>query len=212
MVPVLGFAAFSGTGKTTLIEQIIPKLKAAGLRVAVVKHDAHGLKFDKEGKDSWRFSAAGADYSIVNGPEQSAIFVSRPLSMEEAVGMITDVDLILIEGYKTGAIDKVGISRVETGKGFPGEPTDFKALVTDDATFLGRAAASVLAQAGMQAAPGQSAASVQPAAPGQSSALGQSAASVQPASSPQLPPVFALDDVDGITNWILDTYIYTENA
>lgn len=165
MVPVLGFAAFSGTGKTTLIEQIIPRLKDAGLKVAVVKHDAHGLKFDKEGKDSWRFSAAGADYSIVNGPEQSAIFVSRPLSMEEAIGKISDVDLVLIEGYKTGAIDKVGICRMETGKGFPGKPQDYKALVTDDPAYFAQA---------------------------------------------DLPPVFALDDVDGITKWILDTYIRKE--
>ena len=165
MVPVLGFAAFSGTGKTTLIEKIIPKLKEAGLRLAVIKHDAHGLKFDKEGKDSWRFSNAGADCSIVNGPEQSAIFISRPLSLEEAIGMITDVDLILIEGYKTGAFDKIGISRVETGKGFPDEPQNFQALVTDDAEYLEQAKGDVL------------------------------------------PPVFALDDVDGITNWILDTYI-----
>lgn len=164
MTPVLGFAAYSGTGKTTLIEQIIPRLKNEGIRLAVIKHDAHGLKFDKEGKDSWRFSNAGADYSLVNGPEQSAIFVSRPLSLEEAIGMITDVDLILIEGYKTGAFDKVGISRMETGKGFPDDPKYFKALVTDDASYLDEADAD-------------------------------------------LPPVFALDDVDGITNWILDTYI-----
>ena len=164
MIPVLGFAAYSGTGKTTLIEQIIPRMKNEGIRLAVIKHDAHGLKFDKEGKDSWRFSNAGADYSLVNGPEQSAIFVSRPLSLEEAIGMITDADLILIEGYKTGTFDKVGISRMETGKGFPDDPQHFKALVTDDTTYLDKTDAN-------------------------------------------LPPVFALNDVDGITNWILDTYI-----
>ena len=58
--PVIGFAAFSGTGKTTLIEKLIPALVSRGLKVAVVKHDAHGLKFDHEGKDSARFSDAGA--------------------------------------------------------------------------------------------------------------------------------------------------------
>ena len=200
-IPVLGFAAYSGTGKTTLIEQIIPKLKAEGLRIAVVKHDAHGLKFDKEGKDSWRFSNAGADYSIVNGPDQSAIFVTKPLSLEETLGMITDVDLILIEGYKTGNLDKVGISRVETGKGFPDDPQNFKALVTDDATFLGRAAASALARAELQVIAGQSATTGQPVS------TPQSVTTPQPSATPQLPPVFALDDVDGIANWILDTYI-----
>jgi molybdopterin-guanine dinucleotide biosynthesis protein B len=167
MIPVLGFAAYSGTGKTTLIEQIIPRLKNEGIRLAVIKHDAHGLKFDKEGKDSWRFSNAGADYTIVNGPEQSAIFVQRSLSLEETISMINDADLILIEGYKTGEHDKIGISRMETGKGFPDDPRHFKALVTDDASYLERTDAD-------------------------------------------LPPVFALDDVEGITNWILDTYIREE--
>ena len=138
MIPVLGFAAYSGTGKTTLIEKIIPRLKEEGLTLAVIKHDAHGLKFDKEGKDSWRFSHAGADYSIVNGPEQSAIFVSRALSLEEAIGRIADVDLILIEGYKTGSFDKVGISRKETGKDLPDAPGSFRAIVTDDPAYLNR--------------------------------------------------------------------------
>ena len=131
-IPVLGFAAYSGTGKTTFIEKLIPLLKAKGLGIAVVKHDAHGLKFDKEGKDSWRFSHAGADYSIVNGPDQSAIFVTKSLSLEETLQMITGVDLILIEGYKTGNLDKVGINRVETGKGFTDDVHSFVALVTDD--------------------------------------------------------------------------------
>ena len=60
-IPVIGFAAFSGTGKTTLIEKIVRNLKAQGFRVAVIKHDAHKFEIDKEGKDSWRFSKAGAD-------------------------------------------------------------------------------------------------------------------------------------------------------
>ncbi len=159
MIPVVGFAAWSGTGKTTLIEKLILKLKEKGLRLAVIKHDAHGLKFDKEGKDSWRFSNAGADYTIVNGPDQSAIFVQRSLSLDETIAMITDVDLILIEGYKTGEHDKIGISRKETGKGFTDEIGSFKALVTDDPSV----AADV--------------------------------------------PVFALDDAEGLADWIMETYI-----
>ena len=161
MVPVVGFAAWSGTGKTTLIEKLIPKLKDKGLRLAVIKHDAHGLKFDKEGKDSWRFSNAGADVTVVNGPDQSAIFVQRSLSLEETIEQISDVDLVLIEGYKTGQFDKVGISRKETGKGFTDEMDSFKALVTDDPSVKETATQ----------------------------------------------PVFALDDVDALADWIEETYI-----
>ena len=72
-VSVLGFAGYSGSGKTTLIERLVPLLEEKGIRTAVIKHDAHGLRFDTEGKDSQRFSAAGTACSLVNGPEQSAV-------------------------------------------------------------------------------------------------------------------------------------------
>ena len=61
MIPAIGFSAWSGTGKTTLIERVIRELKARGVRVAVVKHDVHGIDPCDEGKDSGRFRLAGAD-------------------------------------------------------------------------------------------------------------------------------------------------------
>jgi len=131
-IPVLGFAAFSGTGKTTLIEKLIPALKSRGLKLAVIKHDAHGLTFDHEGKDSWRFSNAGADYSIVSGPGQAAVFMSRSLEPEEAFAFVPDADLILVEGYKYGAFSQIGICRKAAGKGLPAQPDRFEAVVTDD--------------------------------------------------------------------------------
>ena len=130
-VPVLGFAAFSNTGKTTLIEKLIPALTERGLCIAVVKHDAHGLKFDHEGKDSSRFSKAGAAYSIVSGPDQAAVFVSRPLQPEDAFKFAPDADLIIVEGYKRGTFSQIGINRIATGKGFTDELSRFVAVVTD---------------------------------------------------------------------------------
>lgn len=137
MIPVLGFAAFSGTGKTTLIEKLIPDLIGRGVKVAVIKHDAHGLKFDKDGKDSKRFVNAGAVMSWVNGPEVSAAFSGKSFSLEENIEIIrrtadiTGINLILVEGYKTGDIDKVGICREATGKGFTDDISKFVAVVTD---------------------------------------------------------------------------------
>lgn len=131
-IPVLGFAAFSGTGKTTLIEKLIPSLTARGLNVAVIKHDAHGLVFDHEGKDSYCFSKAGAAYSIVNGPDQAAVFVNRPLQIEEAFKFAPDVDLMIVEGYKYENFTQIGISRKATGKGFPSPLSRFIAVVTDE--------------------------------------------------------------------------------
>lgn len=134
--PILGFAAYSGTGKTTLLEKLIPELKARGLKIAVVKHDAHGLTFDHEGKDSWRFSHAGADYSIVSGPDQAAVFMSRALAPEEAFAFVPNADLILVEGYKQGNFSQIGIARKATGKGLTADISRFVAVVTDDEDII----------------------------------------------------------------------------
>lgn len=130
-IPVLGFAAFSGTGKTTLIEKLVSNLKAKGLRIAVVKHDAHKIDIDREGKDSWRFSKAGADISVVSSLEKTACIEQRPLSFEQVLEKVHDVDLILVEGYKNEPISQIGICRKETGKDFPADISRYAAVVTD---------------------------------------------------------------------------------
>lgn len=129
--PILGFAAYSGTGKTTLLEKIVRILTERGLNVAVVKHDAHGLQFDHEGKDSARFAKAGAAYSIVSSGENAAVFISRPLEPEEAVSFAKDADIILVEGYKNASFSQIGLNRAATGKGFTAEIGRFVAVVTD---------------------------------------------------------------------------------
>lgn len=131
-IPAIGFAAWSGTGKTTLIEKLVLTLKAQGYRVAVIKHDAHRFEIDKEGKDSWRFTKAGADMTLISSAEKTAIVEQRPRTFEENLSMIHDVDLILVEGYKQEHIPKIGIRRKATGKGFPHPLEQYIAVVTDD--------------------------------------------------------------------------------
>lgn len=141
-VSVLGFAGYSESGKTTLIEKLIPLLEQEGIRTAVIKHDAHGLRFDTEGKDSRRFAAAGTACSLVNGLSESAIFLRNPLTLEgsvRAAAMLSDARLILIEGYKHNSYARIGIMRRETGKGFPDAAECFAALVTDDETVAAAA-------------------------------------------------------------------------
>lgn len=135
-IPVIGFAAFSGTGKTTLIEQIVRNLKAQGYRIAVIKRDAHQFEIDKEGKDSWRFSKAGADITLISSAAKTAIIEQRERSFEQNLSMIHDVDLILVEGYKQENIPKIGICRKATGKGLPHPVEQYIAMVTDDETVL----------------------------------------------------------------------------
>ncbi len=130
-IPVIAFAAYSGTGKTTLIEKIVTELKIRGLRLAVIKHDGHRFEIDHEGKDSWRFAKAGADITMISSAEKTAYIEQGELSLEHLIGMVHDVDLILVEGYKNNGLPQIGIARNATGKGFTADPEQFVALVTD---------------------------------------------------------------------------------
>lgn len=133
MVPILAFAGYSGSGKTTLIERLIPALTANGLRVAVVKHDAHGFEIDRKGKDSRRFLDAGAVMTALSSAEQTAVIERRKLSFSEALARVHDVDLILVEGYKNEPLPRIGIQA--NGKKLPAEAERYIAVVTDDPAF-----------------------------------------------------------------------------
>ena len=131
-IPIVGFAAWSGTGKTTLIEQLAAQLTAAGVRVAVIKHDAHRFEIDREGKDSWRFTRAGAVQSIIASGEKTALVETRPMTLEQLSNLVHDVDFVLVEGYKAEGLTQIGISRRATGKGFPAPLSRYAAVVTDE--------------------------------------------------------------------------------
>lgn len=134
-IPVYSVVAFSGTGKTTLIEKLVAELKARGLRVAVIKHDAHEFEIDHEGKDSWRFTRAGADITAVVSGSKAAIMENRPVSLESLLDRITDVDLIITEGYKSGGWPKIAVHRSATGKPLPVPSAECFAVVTDGPGF-----------------------------------------------------------------------------
>jgi len=130
-IPVIGFAAYSGVGKTTLIEALVARLTARGLRVAVIKHDGHAFDIDHAGKDSWRFTQAGAAAVLLTSADKTALVESRGRCLEEAAALVRDVDLILVEGWKQGGFSQIGLCRAATGKGFPGRPENYLAVVTD---------------------------------------------------------------------------------
>lgn len=130
-IPIYSIVAFSGTGKTTLLEKLIPELKRRGLRVAVVKHDAHDFNIDHEGKDSHRMTSAGADVTAIASPTKAAIMENRPISPEALLAAIKDVDVILTEGYKHGPWPKIGLLRTASGKPLPAPPADYLAIMTD---------------------------------------------------------------------------------
>lgn len=96
----------SNSGKTTLIERLIPRLRAKGMRVGTVKHAHHGFDMDQPGKDSWRHAHAGSEAIAVISPERTAWILQTPegLSIDAAIEpMARRVDLVLVEGFKREA-------------------------------------------------------------------------------------------------------------
>lgn len=112
--PVVSFVAPSGTGKTTLLEKVITELKAQGLRVGALKHDAHRFDIDHPGKDSYRFTHAGADTTVITSPETLALVkrqTASPSPEELVAAYFDDVDLVLIEGFKRNGLPKIEVHR-----------------------------------------------------------------------------------------------------
>ena len=130
-IPVYSFIAKSGTGKTTLIEKLIPELKSRGLRVAVMKHDAHEFDVDKPGKDSWRMTHAGADVTVIASATHSAVMENRPVPADELLKGIRDVDVILTEGYQQCPWKKIGVHRAASGNVLPVISDRYIAVVAD---------------------------------------------------------------------------------
>ena len=129
--PVFIFAAYSNVGKTTYLERLIPCLKEAGLRVGVVKHDAHDFQLDIQGKDTWRFAAAGADAVAIASATHFAYFRQSAPALEEILAQFTDVDLILVEGFKQALYPKIALFRSDSGKPMAADPSSCVAVVTD---------------------------------------------------------------------------------
>lgn len=118
--PIVSFIGRSNSGKTTLIERVIPELVRAGYRVATVKHTGHGFDLDTEGKDSWRHKRAGASSVIVVSKGSLALFadVSEQLKVEEIRDRFVDhsYDLIIAEGWKSEGYPKIIVVRDQLGE------------------------------------------------------------------------------------------------
>jgi molybdopterin-guanine dinucleotide biosynthesis protein MobB len=115
-IPIICFAAPSGTGKTTLIERVIGCLAARGLRVGAIKHDAHKVELDRPGKDSWRLRHAGAVRTILAASNQLAVFDTAEQSRsvrELAEQFFSDVDVVIAEGFRTSGEPTIIVERVD---------------------------------------------------------------------------------------------------
>lgn len=133
---VFGFAGWSGAGKTTLIERVIPRLTARGLRVSLVKHAHHRFDVDQPGKDSFRHRQAGCSEVLITSALRWALMSELrgepELDLDGALARLSPCDLVLVEGYKKSEIQKIEIYRDGLGKPllYPSDPY-ICALATD---------------------------------------------------------------------------------
>jgi molybdopterin-guanine dinucleotide biosynthesis protein B len=133
---ILGIAGWSGAGKTTLLSRLIPELKRRGLSVSTMKHAHHVFDVDRPGKDSYVHREAGATEVMVSSGKRWALMHElrdepEP-SVADLVRHMSEVDLLLIEGFKQEPHDKLEIHRAANGKPLlsTGDPT-YVAILSD---------------------------------------------------------------------------------
>jgi molybdopterin-guanine dinucleotide biosynthesis protein B len=159
-IPVLGFSAFSGTGKTTLLTKLIPLLKQSGIRVGLIKHSHHNFEIDKPGKDSYQLRKAGASpVMLVSSHRRAIISEFDPIKqakpkLDEQLKALdqSELDLILVEGFKSEHFPKIELHRpsLKNKLLFPNDPsiiamaTDAEIEITTDNTDLSKSKISKL--------------------------------------------------------------------
>ncbi|WP_317119764.1 molybdopterin-guanine dinucleotide biosynthesis protein MobB [Cronobacter malonaticus] len=122
MVPLLGIAAWSGTGKTTLLKALIPLLRERGIRPGLIKHTHHDMDVDTPGKDSYELRKAGAAQTLVASAKRWALMTEMPEALEPNLHYLesrmdsSQLDLILVEGFKHEPIPKIMLFREAAGR------------------------------------------------------------------------------------------------
>ncbi|WP_025771299.1 molybdopterin-guanine dinucleotide biosynthesis protein MobB [Thioalkalivibrio sp. HK1] len=121
-VPIIGFAAWSGTGKTTLLRRLLPILAGRGIRTGMIKHAHHDFDVDTPGKDSYELRKAGATQMLISSRRRWALMVERPIEREPSLDEILldldqeFLDLILVEGFKHERFPKIELHRPDFGR------------------------------------------------------------------------------------------------
>lgn len=141
--PILSIISKKNSGKTTLIEKLIPELGVRNYRVGTVKHDTHGFEIDHEGKDTWRHKQAGARTVAISSPWKLSLIkdVNQEISLDTIVETyFSDMDLVLTEGYKRAAKPQIEVFRNAAHQSplhVKGESSSLIAVMSDVPVDLG---------------------------------------------------------------------------
>lgn len=113
--PIVPFVGYSGSGKTTVLVEVIAELTRRGFRVGTIKHHSHDFEMDIPGKDTWRHKKAGASATIISSPKRFGMVrdVDQEMTLESLFPLLTGVDLIVVEGYKRVSRPKIEVFRSE---------------------------------------------------------------------------------------------------
>ena len=124
----------SNSGKTTLLEKLIALLTDRGYKIGSVKHAHDGFEMDKEGKDSWRHRKAGAGATLVITQNKIALVKDDKRGYSEKMqSYLSDMDIILAEGFKKQSLPKIEVFRTQSEHKKPlcMEDENLIAFVTD---------------------------------------------------------------------------------
>lgn len=138
MIPIISIVGKAESGKTTIIEKLIPELNKRGYKVGTVKHAFHGFEIDKKGKDSWRHKNAGAETVIIVSKERIVINKNNNNeTLDSVASNFSGIDIIITEGYKSENEPKIEVFR----KARHDEPAcigdnNLIAIVTNDNIYL----------------------------------------------------------------------------
>ena len=131
MSKVLAVSGVKNSGKTTVLEGLVARLAARGLKVAVLKHDGHAFQADRPGTDTFRCLAAGACGTAVFDGEKFQLVRRAAVTERDLIPLFPEADLILLEGFKGSAWPKVEVVRAGNSDGPVCDPATLLALVTD---------------------------------------------------------------------------------
>lgn len=134
-IPIISIVGKSNSGKTTVVEGLVLRLKKMGYKVGTIKHSVNDYEIDIEGRDSWRHRKAGADISAISSPNKISFIkeVSKDTSIDEIVSSyFNNLDIIITEGYKKEGKPKIEVSRREISDKLICDEDELLAVVSDN--------------------------------------------------------------------------------